>query len=207
MKTFVLTLLLLLTSNQAMALSDFDRLVLFASNGVSMGTYIAQMEGEIARIKLNYEKKFAELQKTMEVDYQAYLKKSLTSELTYLNSQKKEYTSLLASVKKRNEGFSQFIELSKTIYQGRIKKEALLEQLKQLNQVYPDASKDWIELMQKSLEQADGENISAAQYEQIYSRSLFVQSEATAMEKELINQIDFLDLQIQRTDTELKALP
>ncbi|WP_432490510.1 hypothetical protein, partial [Flavonifractor plautii] len=90
------------------------------------------------------------------------------------------YTSLLASVKKRNEGFSQFIELSKTIYQGRIKKEALLEQLKQLNQVYPDASKDWIELMQKSLEQADGENISAAQYEQIYSRSLFVQSEATA---------------------------
>lgn len=190
-----------------MALSDFDRLVLFASNGVSMGTYIAQMEGEIARIKLNYEKKFAELQKTMEVDYQAYLKKSLTSELTYLNSQKKEYTSLLASVKKRNEGFSQFIELSKTIYQGRIKKEALLEQLKQLNQVYPDASKDWIELMQKSLEQADGENISAAQYEQIYSRSLFVQSEATAMEKELINQIDFLDLQIQRTDTELKALP
>lgn len=206
MKTLVLTLLLV-TGTRAMALSDFDRAVLFASNGVSMGTYIAQMEGEIARIKLNYEKKFAEFQRNQETDYQSYLKESLKIEIEYLNSQKSEYVNLLESTQKRNEGFDKVVELTQAVYKRRLQKEAFLEQLQKLNEVYPDSAADWLDLMQRSLENAGSENLSAEQYEQIFFRTLFVQSEAQAVTRDIKNQINSLEIQIIKTETELKALP
>lgn len=203
----VFLVLLFFTSSRAMALSDFDRAVLFASNGYSMGTYIAQMEGEIARIKLNYAKRFAEFQKDLETDYQVQLKESLQVEIETLQAEKNEYAAMLLSTQTRIEGFSKIVELTKKVYQGRIKTESLLAELQNLNEVYPNTSTDLVELMQKTQNSEESKNLTSANYENIFFRSLRQLTDIKLLEKELKTQIEFIQLKIDSFETELKALP
>jgi hypothetical protein len=205
MKSLVLTLLFFVTT-PAWAMSDFDRAVLFGANLYSMGTYIARMEGEIARIKLDYEKQTAEFQQNLEKDYQVYLKETLNSELEYLKSQKAEYTQLSMSLKMRNRGFGKIIELANSVYKGLLSKESLLVELRKLNEAYPGAEADWMDLMLKSFGTADVENISAARYEGVLRNAIRLYAGSKALESDLNEQIAFTDLRISSTESQLKDL-
>jgi hypothetical protein len=206
MKSLFLTLVFFLNT-QAWAISDFDRAILFGANAVSMGTYIAQMEGEIAKIKLNYEKKAAEFQRSLETDYQAYLKETLKSELEYLKNQKAEYSKLYLSLQNRNAGFNKIVDLANAIYKGLLTRDSILVELKRLNEAYPGAESEWLDLLQKSFGSADSENLMAAQYEVVRTNATRLYADSKGLEIVLEDQISLMDLRISNTAKQLKDLP
>jgi hypothetical protein len=196
MKSLALTLVFFISS-QVWAISDFDRAVLFGANLYSMGTYIAQMEGEIARIKLSYEMKTAEFQKKLELDYQAYLKDTLIAELEYLKNQKAKYSEIYSSLQKRNAGFNEIIDLTQSVFKGLLTKEALLNELQRLNEVYPGIE----------FGTADLENLPSAHYETVVSNAIRLFANSKGLESEVSDQISLIELRISGAELQLKGLP
>lgn len=193
MKNIFFTLVFLVTP-PTFAISDFDRAVLFGANAYSMGTFIAQMEGEIARIKLNYEKKTAEFQQNLEKDYQAYLKECLRTEIEYLKNQHAEYTRLYSSLQVRNLGFSKIVDIATAAYKGLLSKESLLDELQRLNEDYPDA--EWTEILRK-----------ADSFELVLSQAIRLYADSKAVEGDIEEQISFAIARITNAERQLKDLP
>lgn len=205
MKTLFFSILLL--SSPGYALSDLDRGILYGANAASMGTYIAQMEGEIERIKLNYEKQAAEFKLKLEQDNQVYLKEMLNDELELLLMQKNTYEQLCLTLHKRNEGFDKVVSLSSQLYKGLITQESLIAELKKLNDSFPGIEKDWIDLLESSVGDNGSKDLSADKYESVLMSAIRIFSESTSLEKELNDQISYLTAKAANVELHLKELP
>ncbi|MFM6927351.1 MAG: hypothetical protein ACKOX6_02760 [Bdellovibrio sp.] len=197
----------LLFSSSSYAMSDIERGILFGANAASMGTFIAQMEGEIARIKLNYEKQTAEFKLKLEQDNQAYLKEMLNSEIDYLLKQKNTYEKLCLTLHQRNKAFDQIVSLSSALYKGLIKQEEVIAELKSLNDSFPGIEKEWVDLLANSVGNDRSKELSPEQYEPILMKAIRLYSESTSLEKELKDQIAYLMIKIASVEVHIKELP
>lgn len=205
MKTLLFAILLLSSSSYAMG--DIERGILFGANAASMGTFIAQMEGEIERIKLNYEKQTAEFKLKLEQDNQAYLKEMLNSEIDYLLEQKSTYEQLCLTLHQRNKAFDQIVSLSSALYKGLIKQEEVIAELKSLNDSFPGIEKEWVDLLANSVGNNGSKELSPEQYEPVLMKAIRLYSESTSLEKELKDQIAYLMTKVASVEVHLKELP
>lgn len=189
----IILILALVGSSLSHAMSDFDRAVLFGANAASMGVYIAQMEAEIAKVQLNYEKQLAEFNLTLEKDHQNSLKKDLEDELGLLERQQLEYSKIFESLKYRNDGFNRILDLLGGVYRGKIKTESILVELDKLNKIYPTSHQDFSELVQGGLRDIKSLNITSDKFEPILANAAFIYANSKAMQEEIAEQISAIN--------------
>lgn len=194
-------------SLSSFAMSDFERGILFASNAASMGTFIAQMEGEINQLKLNYEKKAAEFKMELETEYQQNLKTSLVAHLNMLKVQKQNYEDILTQVNNRVTTFDKVVTLAGDLYQGLIKKEALLGELQKISETDAQVKDLWFALISEVMESGDQGMSDSKKYEQAFMLSLKLQAQSEGVRDSLQNQIDSLDSKIGTIEERLLESP
>ncbi|MFM6928774.1 MAG: hypothetical protein ACKOX6_09925 [Bdellovibrio sp.] len=206
MKQFIVLSITLLSLN-TFAISDLDRGILFAANAASMGTFIAQMEGEINQLKLNYEKKAAEFKLQLESDYQQNLRASLIVHLNMLKEQKQKLQPILTQMNDRSATFAKVSTLAGDLYQGLLRKEALLSELQKLSEVDPQVKDNWFTLINEVAGSGDQEMSDSEKYEKAFMVSLKLQAQSEGVRQSLQNQIDSLDSKIGSIEERLLELP
>ncbi|MGZ3774819.1 MAG: hypothetical protein ACXVCN_13930 [Bdellovibrio sp.] len=196
--------LLIFYSSRCFALSDLDRGVMWYANTVSMGTYIASTENKIAEIKMQYAKKLAETQLAYEKDRQAYLKVILQQHQQEAKSRREFLVKELNSIKARNEQFNVTVKVAQDLFRGLLKKEALANEIEHLNSIYPGVQKDWDELMKTAVAKNKMESLSSEDFEVLLLQALDFQSQSSALQSDIEEQIAEVDTDIQSLSEKLK---
>ncbi|MGZ3781402.1 MAG: hypothetical protein ACXVCY_12195 [Pseudobdellovibrionaceae bacterium] len=174
------------------------------ANTVSMGTYIASTENKIAEIKMQYAKKLAETQLAYEKDRQAYLKVILQQHQQEAKSRREFLVKELNSIKARNEQFNVTVKVAQDLFRGLLKKEALANEIEHLNSIYPGVQKDWDELMKTAVAKNKMESLSSEDFEVLLLQALDFQSQSSALQSDIEEQIAEVDTDIQSLSEKLK---
>ncbi|QLY24815.1 hypothetical protein [Bdellovibrio sp. KM01] len=204
MKKLIFSLTLLISS-RSLAMSDIDRAILFGANAASMGTFIAQMEGEIAMIKLNYEKKFAQFQLDMETNRRDLLKQTWQREIDLCRKQQVTYAELLQTAQLRSKSYDEVVKIVEDLYKGLLKKELIVSEIAKLNEEFPVAGKDLEEIL-NSYQGTDIASLSSGQYEQVLLLALNIRARSSGAEQDLQNEIESLNTKIKTLENGLAEL-
>lgn len=205
MKRLVL-ILTMLVSSRSFALGDIDRGILFLANSYSMGTFIAQMEAQMNQIRADYEKKLAETKLALEQDRRTYLKgywaRSLESAIVHRAALDKEYQVL----SQRAEQFVLVLNLSESLFQGVLTREALAAEIKRLNEFAPSIQKDWDELVKAVSMEGNTNALSSAELEQILLQAIELRTQSDELLLAIEESITLTDAEIADFKEKIEAL-
>ncbi|QDK46622.1 hypothetical protein DOM22_16400 [Bdellovibrio sp. ZAP7] len=197
--------LTLLISSRSLAMSDIDRAILFGANAASMGTFIAQMEGEIAMIKLDYEKRFAQFESDLETNRRDLLKQTWQREIDLYRKQQVTYTDLLQKAQLRSKSYDEVVKIVEGLYKGLLKKELIVSEIAKLNEEFPVAGKDLEEIL-NSHQGTDIASLSSDQFEQVLLLALNIRARSSGAEQDLQNEIESLNTKIKTLENGLAEL-
>lgn len=174
------------------AISDLERGALFLTNGLSMGTLLPEMEGEIQKIKLEYEKKRVDFHNQLEKNRKSFLRQSISARIEELE----KYTNVLKAQKARIETqqstFRTVLIGSKDLYSGIHTRESLLEEIKQRSIDTPNLKKEWQDLVQLATSK-DLEQVTLEDFEIILLQALEIESLIAGMEFEIAEQLKIFE--------------
>lgn len=202
----LIILCLFFVGSKSFAMVDVERGILFMANYSSLGTYIAQMEGEIAQIKLEYAKKLAETNLAFEQDRQAYLKLYLSRQQAMMKSHRDFLTNQLESLKKRTVQFEIVVQLSQELFRRLLDKESLLEEIQKLNALYPGIQDEWNTFIEAASPGKNQESLSSTDLEQILLQAVELNSQALALQTEIEDEITQADADLSRLEKKLEAM-
>lgn len=128
MKKFV-GVFIALCGVKAFALGDIEKGILFGANAASMGTFLPSMEAEIGKIKLEHQKKSAELQLQFEKDQRASLVKILAEEIENFKKLEKQMVASLNLLASEGQAFSDILNLVEGLYTSKISLQTFMTEL------------------------------------------------------------------------------
>ncbi len=181
----VLFIQVFIFSINSYAISDFERGALFLINSYSMGTMLPEMEGEIKKIQLEYEKKRAEFQNELELSRKAFLKNAINEKIAEIS----RYIVLFKEQKTRIETqrlvFNEVLLGSEKLYSGILTKEKILEEIKLRSIENPQIENEWQQLIHQATSD-NLENLTSEDFELVFLKALEIDSLTVG----LISQLD-----------------
>lgn len=206
MKNIIAFFSLVLACNSAHALSDFERGVLFFSNAYSYGTFLPEMEGKIALMKAEHQKKLAEFKQSLEKDRQSNLKKMLNEQIRMTQEQILNVSQQKSLLEKKQQRFLSVVKYAEGLFSQKLKMQQVAEEIKVRAEFDQELAENWANLL-SDIGMTSTPLPSTEQVEQIFMQALFVQSQFESMNENLQMQLEDLRLDLLHFGDRLGALP
>ncbi len=197
MKTHLIFILLILTSPKTFAFNDFERAILFAANAASFGTFLPDMEGRIAELNLEFEKKKAELKLNYEKNRKDLLKVSLQSEVAMIEKQIELLKEQERSVKERAKSFQVTVQFAKTLFEQVSYRKEIIKEIQEHMKADPAFQANWKDLLATA---------GSEDAEEILLSALEAETKFEGLEYSLRSQIENLQMDLDKIKEKLGAL-
>lgn len=204
MKYSMFTMLTLI-SLSSFGLSDLERGALFYSNTYSYGTFLPDMEGRMAQIKLEYEKRKSELKLNFEANLKASQIEQIKAEININKEQIHYFRTERANVEAKLKSFAILVGYAQRLFKGSVARELILEEVEIYAEEDESFKKDWNEILLESGAQDDRVSLTDKN-ELIFSTSLEVQSQIEVLQSSIQTQLDSLEMETQQLNEQLKVL-